>query len=337
MRHEKAQAVLELARRLASTAEGLTTSEMAQEIGVCRRTAERMRDAIAEVFPQMETINEGAIKRFRIPKGLDGFFQAPTTEELVELSRAVDALRDGGQKQRAALLDTLQTKVTGALKAEQRRRITPDIDALARLELTGVRAGPHPVDDPELIAVVRHAIMSLCQVRFRYHGGSTPGALRTLVPYGLLFDRVNYLVAAEPGEEAPKSWRLDRITDLQLLDQPGAAPDHFSMAEYASRSFGVYFDEMEDVELRVLPHASEDATRWRFHPGQQIETRDDGSVIVRFRTSGMLELAWHLFTWRDSIEIIAPPRLRQTMVEELQNALARHCAPIATEAVAEQR
>jgi predicted DNA-binding transcriptional regulator YafY len=47
-------------------------------------------------------------------------------------------------------------------------------------------------------------------------------------------------------------------------------------------------------------------------------------VLVRFRTSGMRELAWHLFTWRGKVQIVAPPRLKATMIEELQIALDQH-------------
>ena len=46
MRHDKAAVVIELARRMAASAEGLTLEEMAQESGVGRRTAERMRDVM---------------------------------------------------------------------------------------------------------------------------------------------------------------------------------------------------------------------------------------------------------------------------------------------------
>jgi predicted DNA-binding transcriptional regulator YafY len=38
----------------------------------------------------------------------------------------------------------------------------------------------------------------------------------------------------------------------------------------------------------------------------------------------MLELAWHLFTWGDAVEIVSPPSLRTLMVEELKRALAAH-------------
>lgn len=334
MRHEKARLVLELARRLASSAEGLTTEEMAQDLGVCRRTAERMRDAVGEVFPQMEVLPEGVVKRFRIPKGLDGFYQSPTTEELVELARAIDALRDGGHPLRAKTLAGLDHKVRSALKVEQRRRMTPDIDALSRAELTGVRAGPQPVDDPALVSAIRQALMGMCQVRFRYHGGSKPGSVRQLTPFGLLFDRMNYLVGAEGPEGAPRNWRLDRISDFQVLDAPGAPPEDFSLADYAASSFGIFRDEVEEVRLRIRPEAAEDALRWRFHPSQIVTPQADGSVLIAFRTSGMLELAWHLFTWCGAVEILAPERLQRTMTEELQAALAAHQSSFATDSVA---
>jgi len=34
----------------------------------------------------------------------------------------------------------------------------------------------------------------------------------------------------------------------------------------------------------------------------------------------MLELAWHLFTWGDKVEILEPNSLRQTMAEQLDLA-----------------
>ena len=58
MRHEKAEQMLVLARLLASSAEGLTLDEMAAEMGVGRRTIERMRDGLARLFPQMDEISD---------------------------------------------------------------------------------------------------------------------------------------------------------------------------------------------------------------------------------------------------------------------------------------
>ena len=91
-----------------------------------------------------------------------------------------------------------------------------------------------------------------------------------------------------------------------------------------NRSFGIYQDEVEEVVLRILPHGADEAMGWRFHPTQSIEPQDGGSVIVRFTAGGMRELAWHLFTWGDKVEIIAPQRLRSVMREELAAAAKAH-------------
>jgi predicted DNA-binding transcriptional regulator YafY len=324
MRHDKATLLLDLARRLAGSAEGLTLDEMAAEIGVGRRTAERMRDALYALFPQMEELPDGPSKRFRIPSGLDGLFQSPTTEELLELTKAAEALRQAGAAPRARALQSLERKIRSAMRSAALRRLAPDVEALVRAETIAVQAGPRPYEDERLIADLRQALMAMSAVRFAYHGGSTPGAVRSVVPYGLMFGRANYLVAAELGGTEPRNWRLDRIKALEVLDTPAAPPPDFDLDAYANRSFGIYQDAVEDVVLRVLPHGAEDALGWRFHPTQAVEPQPDGSVLVRFRASGMLELAWHLFSWRDKVEILAPDRLKAVMRQELEAALVHH-------------
>ena len=47
-------------------------------------------------------------------------------------------------------------------------------------------------------------------------------------------------------------------------------------------------------------------------------------MIVRFRAGGMRELAWHLFTWGDKVEIVAPGRLKDMMKSELEIAWKAH-------------
>jgi predicted DNA-binding transcriptional regulator YafY len=111
---------------------------------------------------------------------------------------------------------------------------------------------------------------------------------------------------------------------LEVSETPAAPPEDFNLQTYADSSFGIFQGDVEDVVLRVLRGAADDAVGWRFHPTQTVEPQPDGSVIVKFRASGMRELAWHLFTWGDNVEIVAPAVLRETMIEELERSLARH-------------
>jgi len=316
MRHEKASQVLELARHLAGTAEGLTLDEMAARMGVGRRTAERMRDAVRELFPQLEELEDPPTRRFRISAGLDSFHHAPTADELVALRTAAEALAASGASARAASLQVLEQKILAATRAAARRRLAPDLEALLQAETIAVQAGPRPFEDEAALAALREAIKSMRKLGFRYEGGATPGRRREVVPFGILFGRSNYLVAAEAGG-GPRNWRLDRIFDIEVLATPGARPLDFSLQDYADESFGIFHDDVEDVVLRIAPHGVAEALRWRFHANQTVTHQDDGSVIVAFRASGMLELAWHLFTWGDKVRIEAPHVLRTVMAQQI--------------------
>lgn len=323
MRHEKAGRLLELARLLASTAEGLTLDEMAGRMGVGRRTAERMRDAVRDVFPQLEEVDDPPTRRFRIPSGLDGLFQAPTAEELAALASAAETFAAQGAGARAQALRSLEQKVLSATRAAARRRLAPDLEALLQAETIAVQAGPRPFEDDTVLQSVRDALKGLSTLSFRYEGGSQPGRLREVTPYGILFGRANYLVASE-GEGRPRNWRLDRIRDVAVTGAAARRDPAFSLQDYADESFGIYQDDTQDVVLRILPASAEGALRWRFHSDQTLEQQADGSVVVRFRASGMRELAWHLFTWGDQVEVLAPAILKRTLIDQIELARAAH-------------
>jgi predicted DNA-binding transcriptional regulator YafY len=324
MRHDKAARLLDLARMLAGSSEGMTLDEMARAMEVGRRTAERMRDAVWAAFPQMEAIDDPPTKRFRIPSGLDSLFQTPTAEELAALRTAADSYAASGAAARASALYALERKLLSALRGAARRRVAPDVEALVQAETIAVHAGPRPFEDEQVLTAIRTAIKSLQAVAFRYQGGSAPGRMREVTPLGLLFGRCNYLVALEGANPRPRSWRLDRIHDIAVLDKAASPPADFSLQAFADESFGIYHGEIEDVVLRIRPDRAADALRWRFHSNQTVTQEADGSVIVAFRASGKLELSWHLFTWADAVEILSPPGLREMMVEELKTALKAH-------------
>ncbi len=324
MRHDKATRLLDLARMLAGSSEGMTLDEMARAMDVGRRTAERMRDAVWAAFPQMEAIDDPPTKRFRIPSGLDSLFQTPTAEELAALRTAADSYAAGGAEGRAAALYALERKLMSALRGAARRKVAPDLEALIQAETIAIHPGPRPFEDEQVLGAIRAAVKGLQALSFRYEGGSAPGRTRKVTPLGILFGHANYLVATDGKDPRPRTFRLDRMQAVTALDEPAAPPADFSLQAFANESFGIYHDEIQDVRLRIGPGRADDALRWRFHPNQTVTQEADGSVLVAFQAGGMRELAWHLFTWGDAVEILSPPSLHEMMVEELRTALAAH-------------
>ncbi len=225
MRHEKAAGLLSLAHTLPGSAEGLTLEEMAASVGADRRTAERMRDALRVLFPQLQEVTEGGRKRFRIPGGLDGFMQAPSVDELAELHAAAGALEAWGGAPRAALLRSLAAKTESSLRPAVRSRVAPDLEALMLAEGHAMQAGPRPVAGAALLATVRAALKANAALRFQYGAGRE----RVASPWRLLHGRSYYLVRPEQGRERPVLWRLDRIVAPQPAGPATPLPDGWSI------------------------------------------------------------------------------------------------------------
>lgn len=325
MRLEKAAGIVALARQMASTSEGVSIEEIARDHGVTRRTAERMRDMIRELFPQTEELVEGRSKRYRIRGGLDGFVLAPSPDELAELNVTIRSIESVGGDAKAALLRSLASKIQSALRAPVRLKIEPDLEALAVAEGFVMQAGPRPRADATTLGGLREAIKSSKTCRFDYKGGSDPKArLRHVEPYGILYGRSYYLVAPEVGRVVPKLWRFDRMSRLTVGTPFAGPPLEFDLAEFASRSFGTFQEAPENIALRFSSVVAADAGRFMFHPTQRFERGSDGSLTVRFRSGGFQELAQHLFAWTDQVEIVSPESLRVIMVEQLHATLAKH-------------
>lgn len=94
----------------------------------------------------------------------------------------------------------------------------------------------------------------------------------------------------------------------------------FDLNAYASRSFGSFHSEAEFglVVWRFSPAAAGTAREFLFHPDQILTDQEDGGLIVTFRASGWVEMAWHLCKWGDTVEVLEPPDLWE-MVSAWQN------------------
>jgi predicted DNA-binding transcriptional regulator YafY len=317
MRHEPALRLLRLALQLAGTRTGMTIDEMAEFLDVSRRTAERLRDSLAELFPALECWeDDGRIKRWRMPgSALVGLSEPrPETVAAVEVAARDSSAR--GEADRATLLRDAAATLRALMRPGALAKAEPDIEALMQAEGIAMRPGPRPIMAAGVLANIRRAILGMQLIVVRYKAaGAEDAATRILCPYGILYGGRGWLVAHVEDLPDMRLWRLDRISSVDLLDRNFDRREDFSLTEYAAQSFGVFQEEPQDVVLRFAPEAAEDAAGWVFHPTQRMEREDDGSMIVRFRAGGMTEMCWHLFTWGRVVTIMAPIDLQQTMTQ----------------------
>jgi predicted DNA-binding transcriptional regulator YafY len=106
---------------------------------------------------------------------------------------------------------------------------------------------------------------------------------------------------------------------LAKLEQMFTRKRGFVIKKYAENSFGVFQEKPVDVVWRFTPKAAPDVSEFLFHPHQVIEPQKDGSLVVRFRAGGLLEMSWHLFTWGSEVEVIKPKRLVSMLRQQCRN------------------
>lgn len=325
MRHEPTLRLLRLALQLAGTRTGLTLDEMAQHLSVSRRTAERLRDSLTELFPTLEAWeDDDRIKRWRMPgAALTGISEPrPDAVAAVEISARESESR--GETDRATLLREAAATLRTLMRPGALAKAEPDIEALMQAEGIAMRPGPRPMVAPGVLGNIRRAILGMQLIVVRYAAGRTEeSATRILCPYGILYGGRGWLVAHVENLTEMRLWRLDRIASVDLLDRNFDRREEFSLAGYAAQSFGAFQEEPQNVVLRFTPDAAKDAATWIFHPSQSMDYDSDGALFVRFYAGGTQEILSHLFSWNTSVSVISPPSL-QVKISELASELSDH-------------
>lgn len=318
MSYWKARELLALALLVAGRT-GVTLSDVEQEFNCDRRRAQRMLAALRDLFPQLvRRTDEERHARWSLPAASLATFLVPTSDELAALAQAIETLKAAPAGPEMAHLEQLATKVRAMVPANLRSRLAVDEEALLECFGLAARPGPRPAGQPDIDERIGTALKARQRLKILYASGdAAPPAWRTIEPLGLLLGTRRYLVAIDPAKgQRPRHYRVDRVRAAELMGdcfEPDAA---FDLAVQAKKAFGSYEHPSEygEVVWRFAPEAAADARGFQFHPDQQLEPQEDGSLIVRFEASGHLEMVWHLYMWGDKVEVIAPSTLRD-MIE----------------------
>jgi len=121
-----------------------------------------------------------------------------------------------------------------------------------------------------------------------------------------------------------RTFRVDRIRELTLLDEAFDVPSEFDVQEYLADED--WLEPSVHVRMRFLPEtapgALDDRAMW-----DEIEEQPDGSVIVTFGASS-LDWAARVVLWRGpEVEVLEPEELRRRVAEWARAIASRYPGP----------
>ena len=312
-RYPKFGKLLNLIIKMQSRYSGITLNDIQKEMEVSRRSAERLRDVLIWEIPNIVEIETPSREKHW------GFSRQSHLREIVsfnkdEIAELESIKNDIRFENKKEVLDSVITKLK-ALNSIDKVQVEDAIEILLKTEGAAVTQNPSYKIDVKVLDKIRQAIKGNLRIKCKYDGRD-----KILSPYGIVYGANVFLIAVEGEWTEPYVYRLHKIKDIELTDKTFDKGD-FDIKRYANRSFGVYQNEMMKVELLFSPKVAPDVLNYNFHPTQKVKQNEDGTVSVKFKASGDLQILWHLFTWGEDVKIISPRSLRKEYVEILENVL----------------
>ena len=322
MAFEKSLDLMRLAEMAAARHKGVCLAEVVEAFNVNQRTAQRMMRGLEMAFPSVVWSTDRDRRRWwKLNDASFLHMQGIRDSELAALDMSIRrAARDGATDDVAALM-SLRDRSLAALPSLQARRAEADAEAVLEAQGFACRPGPKVQIAPQVMGTIAVAIKAPFSLVLTYRGAQDPEAReRRVEPYGVLRGIRQYLIARDlDNGRAFRRFRLDRIERASITGQSFARDPAFDLESYAALSFGSWHCDCEYTRVvwRFAPSAATAAREFEFHPTQELVDEPDGSLRVTFTASGWVEMAWHLYQWGDSVDVIEPAELRD-MVQGYQ-------------------
>ena len=313
---EKFVRVIQLFQRLSDTERGLTTTELAADLEVTKRSVQRyistLRDSVG--IDVEETDGRFRIGEYsRLPAMQLDRYQA--TSLLIAL-RLLYKMRASHDPALVGALAQLARALRVPAVTRYLERIVQAAEALPA-DLTRSRI-EHAVVD----GFVNHQTVD---VEYRDKNGKT--TRRKLRPYFLEprpEGRTVYVIAFDEKSSEVRAFRMDRISDAAVVGPSFSVPDDFDIDNVLSGAWGIWFgDANDEVVLRFDAAVADRVREQSLHPGAVLTDGADGRLEMHVRVASEIEMRPWVLGWGAAVEVLEPESLRDHITRQAEAILNR--------------
>lgn len=277
------------------------------------------------IYNDIDTLNDFGMDIIRSDEHRGGYMLASRPFELAEVKLLVDLVQSSKfitEKKSRELITKLET-LTSKYDAKAMRR---------QVEIVG-RSKTHNETIYYNVDMVHTAISKNVKIRFHYFDWDVnknmklrhDGAWYEVSPWRLTWDDENYyLMAFDEKTNAIRFYRVDKIVDIALTENPREgkeAFEHLDMAEFSKKTFGMFAGEEKTVRLRCensLTGVIIDTF------GTDVALRPDGEN--HFIARAEVVVSSQFFAWLAGlgarVEIISPNEVREEYKTYLTNIIS---------------
>ena len=212
------------------------------------------------------------------------------------------------------------------------------------------RAFTAPAEVSTQFATLRQAVEQRRAVRCRYYSirRDSEGE-RVIEPYGLMLSWGHWYCVARPhpltpprsargrlspraerGNDRPRTFRLDRMSDVSLLDEEFTVPRDFKIGSYLNRA---PWELSDDKAVTVRVRINFPQSRWVIGErlGKVVKAvTDDAGAVLEFEVRNVDPFLRWLLPLGSQAEVLSPPSIKKQLDEARAALRAIYSTPHAT-------
>ena len=295
----------------------VTARELAKRLEVSQRTVLRDMDALSGAGVPV-TAERGAGGGWSLVEGYQTNLTGLSAAEIqaLFLARPPRLMADLGLKHES---DAAMIKLQASLPAASRQHA----DFARQRILVDSRGWRDPAESVACLPVLLDALWRERQVRFIYSRVLGEPGERIADPLGLVAKGSTWYLIANV-ERQPRTYRVSRMREAAVLDQPASGLAGFDLADYWERSATEFREKLPRYYATFL--ANPEVMQWVRYRGWRLEEEavEGESVRLRMRFDSEEEAVQFALSFGGRIEVIDPPELRAKVLAGAQSILERY-------------
>ncbi len=130
-----------------------------------------------------------------------------------------------------------------------------------------------------------------------------------------------YLIGHCHLRDAVRTFVMDRIKGLTVLEETFHFPEDFCLDDYLQTAFRVMRGEPETVKVWFRSSAAQVVKERIWHPTQEIREQEDGSVVVTLEVPINYEVISWVLGFGSAARVLTPQSLKEHVRNELEASL----------------
>ena len=318
-RLNKTEEIIELAMMFQNSYCGLCIDDIKEHFECSRRSAERMKALLFDLFPEKieEVQTNDKKKRWRFIKGTMNSLISFSADDFANLEY-LKGLSNDRNKQKE--IDELIAKIKALTPQKNLQTLDTDVSAILESEGFAVRQYSRVKDDKLTLEKIRTALLSFKKIKFSYPINDKIKEI-ALNPYGVIISDKYYLVGFNEYVSDLRLYKIDKIEQLEILEEYFEKDEKFSLADYCKNSFSVYQEEPIDITLEFDKTVADEVLNYHFHPTQKVKQLKNGNIQVKFKSGGTYAICQELFKWGTNVKIKRPSSFKKYYKKYLTDVL----------------